>query len=1558
MTITVARSGSWDDTSHITGPWPGASTPTTLPTSADAVILNAAYTLTLKGAGMACLSLTQSAGTIAVDATANWDITFGNATGDTANLAVSGGTCTIDMSGAAAYNGTIYLNKGANTAGLGIQSSGTCNVTLKGATRKRWTRLNGGISAGATSATVDDATGWKVGDAVMFGTTQPYLATAYSVTSSTYSDPYLTCNVASSAGLVKGSRVTMTSMQTSLNTEWYVYDVPSGTSFRINVGTGFSLTDGVGTATLGPKIDEITLATVNTGTGAITWSDGKGVAGGIAFDHADNGYVGNFSSNLTILPYGTNLSYVALDNSGTRVVQDVALTGLAGSVFAKYGLSLNYGNTTVANVSNNAFYSASPAHLLFLRFLGGVVTRDDNIFYTRSGNVFGGQSSSIKTGDTNRAIVFRSGAYGLSPIQADDRFVDCVSSGTGAGVFAGDYGQEFVRCSLFSNTSACFSASGAGQYAKLTDCDIGTEFGAYNGTVFGLDGAPRFITTGCLYQTSGTFASGIPGATKPQFIGVDLVNKNADVTLQESYYPHCTIKRDNTTHYRSPSSVSVAPLLTATDSQRTVSVPCPNGSSVTVVGYVQKSHATNVSATVAITGLGSSVTPFTKANDTNWEQYTLTATNSSGTDGNFTLTYTANSSSGTTNVVYFDGVPDAPLITVARHYGKQFPQTTPNAVANDAVVADETTALTYSTKFSITGGAAQSDVALAADATFQQLYDYTQAWSVTTANQGYAVPCTSPLAGILIAAGDVTTTGYTLNGAGSLAMGAHTLTGSIPFSYTYTGGTWSQASTVPSFSGGTLTLPTAITTSPGFTMTTGAIVFDDTSADWDLSTCIIGSGVTLSNTSGAGITVAMPAGYPTTTIGSGATEIIVTAPVLSTGIDFGGIVSGSTVKVFATGTQTVLATPTGPGWLWSETYSADQTVDYTIQKAGYDPIRVTGVPLSDSVLPISVQQATARAYVASSGLTFGTNCYANPTTKLFGLTTASTLQNFYSRMIESWITEATLQNKPFPITPNGPNSFTLGDGWDWDLTTYPNSIALLSRDGMRLTDTSGNVTQLWAAILSVGVPAGKQVRYQQVDGSGTTNAQATGNMDQLIQILSDPNGDGTYTDGYDKRGHLVLKVQSPGYDEAAFDAVATYGTLEDQFYVAGLAPTANGIADATTGALTITDHGASPVTWNATAFSLTITDDATGHTGEQILQYLRHAGAFNYGDLVQANGAKFKTVRAAVYGDTGAAIKGVRVLTNAGAAHPDFDLFQGDSADYVPPVSAPISWAGAENLTTCILYNNTQADYQLDAGSVVSGSGGYSLSITLPHAHVSVGDTLRLRYAKVGMEPGELLGVMTASGLSFVGTMETQAVYAAWLADPDIDITSLTEFTADGTNIDFDISTAVDTKKVRLAAWWHENLAIPSFLNLFYGALTLEAANSIRQNVATVDVVIDNTSGYPVAFTDNNVRYYRSDFSLPYDVTHSALFMDYSGAPFVSVVSTTAGVVTGTPATVAAAVRSELAAELEATTELWRRHGLDIAAPLTQTTTSITAGTIDLAITGDPDVSVTVTRQP
>lgn len=687
------------------------------------------------------------------------------------------------------------------------------------------------------------------------------------------------------------------------------------------------------------------------------------------------------------------------------------------------------------------------------------------------------------------------------------------------------------------------------------------------------------------------------------------------------------------------------------------------------------------------------------------------------------------------------------------------------------------------------------------------------------------------------------------------------------------------------------------------------------------------------------VTIVLGIGQPEPTYQTAGATIVFDAPAVERGLSFTGLVAGSQVVVCETGTQDELfrddASSTSEEW--SEAVSGSLTVDYTIMKAGYLPIRVTGVTvtgaISGGVLTVPVQQIVDRAYAASSGLTFGSTATVNAGAKTVTLSAASTVQNWYSFMIESWIAQSALVNVRFPFSANGPNSFTLGDGWVWgDGAT---SIAHLSRDGMRYVNTSGNVTAIWVALLSVGVPSGMQVRYQQADGSGTTNAANTGEIDQLVQVLSDPNGDGSYGDGYDKRGHLVLKVQAEGYDEAEFNAVATYGTLEDQFYVAGLAPTPNGIAaGGTYTGLTLTDHGASPVTWNSKAFSLTITDTLNARSGTEILQWIRNTNAFNYGDLVRTNGDKFKTVRGAVYGDVGAALKGVRVVKADGTTpHNDFNLFTADDGTtYTPPVAAPISWADAEDGTTVLLYNDSDSGALVDTQSVTGGSG-YLLDITLPHADVAVGDILRLRHGNKAYYAGELVGVMTANGLAFAGAQTLHPVYAAWGLDgADYDQANGGPYTMDGANIDVDIVASGFRTKKGLGAWIQYLMTLPAGLDAFYGGWDLLAPNQIRQNVEVVDVLLHNTSGAGVSYTDQNVNYYRSDFSPPWDPSGDAIHIGYDASPFIVTTSDQAvNQATVTAALVALGYTSNRAAMIEESKKLLRNKR--ITNPATGTIT-------------------------
>jgi hypothetical protein len=150
-----------------------------------------------------------------------------------------------------------------------------------------------------------------------------------------------------------------------------------------------------------------------------------------------------------------------------------------------------------------------------------------------------------------------------------------------------------------------------------------------------------------------------------------------------------------------------------------------------------------------------------------------------------------------------------------------------------------------------------------------------------------------------------------------------------------------------------------------------------------------------------------------------------------------------------------------------------------------------------------------------------------------------------------------------------------------------------------------------------------------------------------------------------------------------------------------LIPTPNGVAtgDPSISDIAITDTGA--VTWNGKDYSIVITDSAT-NTGEDIIKWLRYnfetGGAFqgkdgfNWHDLVQVNGDKFKTVRGVIY-DT-ATLKGVLVLRGTDG-HPDFNLFTADDGTtYVPPAYQTVTVSGAVAGSRVQIYDLT-ADEEL-----------------------------------------------------------------------------------------------------------------------------------------------------------------------------------------------------------------------------------------------------------------------
>ena len=316
------------------------------------------------------------------------------------------------------------------------------------------------------------------------------------------------------------------------------------------------------------------------------------------------------------------------------------------------------------------------------------------------------------------------------------------------------------------------------------------------------------------------------------------------------------------------------------------------------------------------------------------------------------------------------------------------------------------------------------------------------------------------------------------------------------------------------------------------------------------------------------------------------------------------------------------------------------------------------------------------------------------------------------------------------------------------------------------------------------------------------------------------------------------------------------------------------------------------MTWHGLPYSITIQDNA-GYTAQELFQWVTHftsilgtfqgKDAFNWPQLISPVGLLFAGVQGKVYGGVGAALKGVRVVSADGVTpHPGFSSFQADDASgtYIPPNVLTIAAPNLLSGSNIHLFNVT-TNALIETRLLVSSGYVYS---TVSGVGISPGDVLQLRVAHVvtvvGKMPLTLNGICGSSGFTWGDAQVDNVVYNTWAVNGF----AQTQYSADGVNIDIDITFGGSFTKVSIAAWWTAYMMTTDGISNFWGAFTLENVNSIRQEVAVIDVSLQNTTPGTVAnFIDNNVRYYRSDFSNPFDTTpgYGSIFMDYDGTPFV-----------------------------------------------------------------------------
>lgn len=148
-------------------------------------------------------------------------------------------------------------------------------------------------------------------------------------------------------------------------------------------------------------------------------------------------------------------------------------------------------------------------------------------------------------------------------------------------------------------------------------------------------------------------------------------------------------------------------------------------------------------------------------------------------------------------------------------------------------------------------------------------------------------------------------------------------------------------------------------------------------------------------------------------------------------------------------------------------------------------------------------------------------------------TDGATIKCVYSKLKEIWRTDATLIKFSFAMGPITDEQFELVNGWNWDKTNTSggasaNTTQLLRTGGWSVVNTSGNITEQWAGVVTLGtmVDSTDQVYYQQVNqDTASVNFKLSGPVNQAVQTIDDPNGDGAYGDGFDRRTYFKIFVR-------------------------------------------------------------------------------------------------------------------------------------------------------------------------------------------------------------------------------------------------------------------------------------------------------------------------------------------------------------------------------------------------------------------------------------------------
>jgi len=334
-----------------------------------------------------------------------------------------------------------------------------------------------------------------------------------------------------------------------------------------------------------------------------------------------------------------------------------------------------------------------------------------------------------------------------------------------------------------------------------------------------------------------------------------------------------------------------------------------------------------------------------------------------------------------------------------------------------------------------------------------------------------------------------------------------------------------------------------------------------------------------------------------------------------------------------------------------------------------------------------------------------------------------TLQALYSFCKEEWKTDSALIPVEFPFVPITDESFELVEGWDFnnDASRY-----LIRTGGWTVKNTSNQVTQKWAGVIGLGtIEANDQLYYEQ--GVGATNVQLLGQINQAVQVIDDPNGDGNFADGFDRTNEFTIFVREQGQ---------TFGSAN------------------------LTSIGVSALDSQAYRFPISTASDskitATDNTIDTTAPYTDATNQFTATDISFTSPSTISTAGAVDF--SGLTAGDIIVVTSVSGANDGFYEVSTANATTITVVTSDITTetAGAagsvtvaQSLMSITYYASPQAvtisGTSYNFGVIIDAAGG-----TAEEVYEFVQRTLR-RNIDINSESTEVIGKTTDELLRFVG---------------------------------------------------------------------------------------------------------------------------------------------------------------------------------------------------------------